>query len=388
MLLLFLVVLLILILIVNYQVHNHEILTPSFIYTASFCLSTIWALLYAQKWNLNLHLNTFLVLFLGALEFSVIAYLCSILYPSSWLKSPITDTESPHYEIRTWKIVCVVVFEILVILITLKTVRSIIPGGSLSQAIYSYRSQVIDPVKSLRLKPFPEYVVLSRAFSDAIGYFFSYLTAKGLIISKKVYIKYLLPFILSIVNSMLLGSRGGTIMLLIAALVYVYSLYMKKNEWHTRGNAKVIVIAVAIFIVVAFSFQSLASLLGRNVSQFSGMDYMAIYLGAEVKNLDTYLQTIIFPIHRGIIGGQTFINLNSTFSKIFGLSNLKYSLNLPFLSVNGYSLGNVYTSYYSYINDLGYFGVSILVGLMSVISQFSFDTMNRSLRVPQNRYSD
>ncbi|MDN3985561.1 hypothetical protein [Lactiplantibacillus plantarum] len=58
MLLLLLVVLLVLILIGNYQLHGHEILTPSFIYTASFVLSTIWALLYAQKWNLNLHLNS------------------------------------------------------------------------------------------------------------------------------------------------------------------------------------------------------------------------------------------------------------------------------------------------------------------------------------------
>ncbi|MCG0678635.1 oligosaccharide repeat unit polymerase [Lactiplantibacillus plantarum] len=377
MLLFLLVLLLFLTLLANYRASEHVLVAPSVIFAGSFCLSSFWALMYAGKWNLDLHMNTFLVILLGTLEFSLIAYVFHVFYPKRSLPDFEENVEVNSVNINTWKIIVIVLFEIAVMVLTLKAVRNIVPDGSISQAIYAYRSQVIDPVKSLSLKSLPRIVVLSRAFTDAIGYFFAYLSVKDLILMKKFNIKYIFPFIFAMANGLMLGSRGSTMMLLLSALIYSYCLFMKKNKWNGSRNSRIMLIAFAIFVVIAVSFQSLASLLGRNVSQFSGGDYLAIYLGAEIKNLDTFLQSNIMPVQHGIIGGQTFINLNSTFSKVFGLRDSKYSLNLPFLTVNGYSLGNVYTAFYSYIVDFGYVGVPILVGIMSIISQFSFEKMRR-----------
>lgn len=54
---------------------------------------------------------------------------------------------------------------------------------------------------------------------------------------------------------------------------------------------------------------------------------------------------------------------------MFELNIPQYSLDLPFKSINGYSLGNVYTTFYPWLYDFGYSGIFVLTMVMGIISE-------------------
>ncbi|KLD60505.1 hypothetical protein WP50_09840 [Lactiplantibacillus plantarum] len=116
-----------------------------------------------------------------------------------------------------------------------------------------------------------------------------------------------------------------------------------------------------IYGTVNNGVSKIRGLLGREVGSFSKANYLAIYFGAEIKNLDTFIQAGQFPIRpHGTFGAQTFLEFNRTFGKFFG-SNATVILDLPFQNINGLSLGNVYTTFYAFLYDFGYRGVLLIL---------------------------
>ena len=74
-----------------------------------------------------------------------------------------------------------------------------------------------------------------------------------------------------------------------------------------------------------------------------------------------------------VFGQETFRSFVKFFSNLIG-SGLygDYKLFLPFNYYNGISLGNVYTTFYPFLRDFGYFGVIICSMLMGVISEYLY----------------
>jgi oligosaccharide repeat unit polymerase len=121
------------------------------------------------------------------------------------------------------------------------------------------------------------------------------------------------------------------------------------------------------------SFQSLVDLLGRTSSIRENLfDYLAKYSGAQIKNLDIFLQEQ--TSNKSVIWGKnSFYTLIQWLGPYIGITDNNYNLDLPFRAVNGYGLGNVYTTFYAYIYDFGYNGMLILVGIMAVVSQYFYE---------------
>ena len=53
-------------------VNMTDISAPAVVFSFGFAFQAFWAVLYHKAWRLDLHLNTFLVLFLGVLEFFLV----------------------------------------------------------------------------------------------------------------------------------------------------------------------------------------------------------------------------------------------------------------------------------------------------------------------------
>ena len=92
------------------------------------------------------------------------------------------------------------------------------------------------------------------------------------------------------------------------------------------------------------------------------MYYLAFYCGAEIKNLDIFLNST--KTKPAIWGEQTFVNLVKAIGRFFISGFDQYYLINPYQSVNGYYLGNVYTTFKAYIHDFGYIGMIILIIIM------------------------
>jgi oligosaccharide repeat unit polymerase len=209
----------------------------------------------------------------------------------------------------------------------------------------------------------------------AVTYIWIYIICNDFICKAKI--KNLLPMVASIalgvINGVMLGSRGEAIQLVVAVIVTYLFLLKKYNGWQSGLKFRQIFLIAVILLALAFGFKASGDLLGRNsVIHYStsAMDEVAKYLGAEIKNLDIYLEA---PFEKAeMTGSQTFGIILSWINAKFHLGwNVKTVL--PFQKVDEISLGNVYTVFYAYIYDFGYIGFVILTALFAVLVQLIYE---------------
>ena len=64
----------------SFFIFKKDIIAPSFIFSLGFTIASFFAVIYAKKWELGLHLNTFLVISLGVTEFIVVSYIVKLVF--------------------------------------------------------------------------------------------------------------------------------------------------------------------------------------------------------------------------------------------------------------------------------------------------------------------
>ncbi len=374
---------LICLLLLFYWINKGDAFSPSFIFAASFTFSTLWACIYANKWNLELHQNTFNVICGGVLEFGIV---CLIVHMAStllkknrasyWARSNISIIN-----IQRGKLYLFIAFEIVTILLTVRFLLRASNSASLATAMFMYRNQLDVFNKNIGM---PSYVSWPRVCVNAAGYWFSYILANNYIATKKVPKLELAIVVLSAVSGTVLGGRGNIVFLILAiAAFYWILLHKSRSPKESKVSFKGVAITVATTAVLIISFQNLGNLLGRN-STANPMDYLATYFGAEIKNLDMALQKGAHYSPRYFCE-QTFINLYKWIGSITRnteLLNLNFAT--QFNSINGYNLGNVYSTFFSFYYDLGYKGVIIFVLIMAIICQSIYERIIASENIEKH----
>jgi oligosaccharide repeat unit polymerase len=188
---------------------------------------------------------------------------------------------------------------------------------------------------------------------------------------------------LGVINSVMLGSRGGALQIIVAIIVCYLFLQKKYNCWKPKLKMQQIFLIAAIMLLLMFTFNGVGNLLGRNsVINYSttAVGELAKYMGAEIKNLDIYLEN---PFEGNqMAGSQTFGVILSWISKRLHLG-WNVETVLPFQKVGGISLGNVYTVFYAYIYDFGYVGAAILTMVFAVLVQliYEYATLERKRKI-------
>ncbi|WP_258927380.1 O-antigen polymerase, partial [Bifidobacterium breve] len=94
------------------------------------------------------------------------------------------------------------------------------------------------------------------------------------------------------------------------------------------------------------------------------------YLSAPMKNLDLAITHGI--VHSDYWGQLSFKYLYPSFEK-FNLVPVGSTYGaFPFLSFNGYFMGNVYTTFYALLVDFGFAGCLLAVAIMAAMSQCTY----------------
>lgn len=374
--------LLVVLLFLSFYLNKKDLIAPSFIFCASFCFSCIWAVIYAKKWNLDLHLNTFWVIFGGVLEFILISFLVQsffVLYKGR--KNIKEKKELTKINIEKWKKIIFLLFCIFTIIYTIYSIVHITNGdfSDISASIYAYRKASVfsDEIVSL-----PRIATYCRYLVNAAGYWFAYVCINNYLVEKKIDILSVGIVIMSMISSMTTGGRGGAVNLMLACVAIFCLLMNKKSGFYKSIRFKTIMNFIIVGIVFICLFQTTGNLLGRTASSSSSVnamnssDYLAVYCGAQIKNLDLFLQED-YSNSNNIWGSQTFIYMIRWIGPKLGIQNTYYTLDLPYRSVNGFNLGNVYTTFYPYIYDFGYIGLVCLVGLMALLVQWLYERCKR-----------
>lgn len=367
---------------IAWLLNNKDVFAPSFIFCASFLFSSVWATAYINTWNLNLRLNTFLVISGGTLLFITISYFVHlVMYRKNKLQ---VDKQAEIISIERWKYLIFIVFEIIVILLVIRSLKNItkIYGASdLSNAIFLYRYHSVNGTLKMN---FPGYILWLRSAVSAAGYWFAYTFSNKLINKRKIPFLDLVVIILAMVNSSLLGGRNGIVNMIISVCVCSYFILVRNHAFAFKFKFKNILKLVFMATIVLYLFQFIGELLGRNSvtqSSVSMVDYLAKYCGAPIKNLDIFLSEK--NTYWTSQNNQTFIYLVHWFGGKFGLFT-DYVLDLPYQKVNGFNLGNVYSIFYPFIYDYGYFGVIWLTSIMALICQCFYELVKRFYNTSKN----
>lgn len=376
-----LMILLIVLLLLSFYLNKKDLIAPSFIFCASFCFSCVWAMIYAEKWSLELHSNTFWVIFGGVLEFILISLLVQSFFTlykgKKYMKE---ETKLTKIKIEKWKKILFLGYEFFTILYTFYFIVRITNGSfnRIGETINAYNQIVkfTDEVVSL-----PKLLIYSRHAVNAAGYWFAYVLINNYLVEKKIDVLSLSIVITSMISNMTTGGRGSAVNLILGCVAIFCLLMNKKSGFYKSIRFKTLMRFIIIAVIAVLLFQTTGTLLGRvatstkSVNALGLFDYLAVYFGAEIKNLDLFLQEN-YTISE-IWGSQTFIYIIRWLGPKFGLENTYYQLTLPFRYINGFALGNVATTFYPYIYDFGYMGVVYLVGLMAFLTQWIYERCKR-----------
>lgn len=354
----------------NYVINGKMYVSPAVVFSGVFCFSSFWLFLYAEKWDVNLSLNTIGVLIGGIVTFSVVCKMINIFFMKKYQFRKKESKGLTEIEIDNLKLNIFIVIAIIVIVLTLHYTIKLVNGSwlKLGNALYTYRHLTAYRGFDLGM---PKIIDILGGILNASSYWFMYVLINNYLLNKKINIRHLIIIILSIISSMLDGSRGGLINNILACIPMIYILKTKHDGKKPKLYVKTVVYIVLLAAILLSTLKLSATLLGRNnISSIDTVDYIAMYAGAQINNLDTFLQeNTVMEKH---IGLHTFKEVYSIISNMFQTS-FNRNIEPIYRSVNNYNLGNVYTIFFDFICDLGYPGVFVYTTIMAIITQVVFE---------------
>lgn len=366
------------------NIEKKQYTAPSFTFCLSFCFSCAWAVVYRDQWDLQLHWNTFCVLLGGVTVFMLFSYATKLFLRKTSPRFQLAKKEHDVVKeicIDKTFLVLIVLVETFSVLFTLYEIMNAAGTTNISKALVFYNNTT----------KFTTDIVVFRhagllhlfwAFVDAMGFWISYIVANNIIAKKKTPWLEIIILIVSCVNNFFRGARTTAICKILSAIC-IYVILLRRNSKNKEKAVKTSFIIKLIVLAILFmvAFKSLGGLLGRTIAT-TGTDYVAMYCGSEIKNLDTFLQEPRQEID-SILDSQTFYVLMRFIKPKLGITDKT----LPILQVrfvHGIMLANVYTTFYQFIYDFGYVGVVVLTGLMAIITQsiYEFSISNLLKRKP------
>lgn len=358
------------------------IISPQFGFTACFIPGICYAFYYVKKWNLYLSNQTIIIIILGITVFIIVSAIVGYLDQKFKFKIGNVGFCEQNYvkngcisdSIAWWKMGLVLMLEVVsLLLVLIFLIRNF--GTNISAAIYAFRLRNMNIIASDYLS-LPEVVRSFRRIALSVGYVVMYLFFNGIIYnSKKNRITEIICIILAFLNGIILGGRGEGIQLIIAGIVIYFFMRRGKEGKISIRISDIIKVSTLAIIIIA-TFAGLGTLLGRQMDFLNFNDYIAVYLSAELKNLDIF-------IRRGVFGtdfknSQTMMNVVNTLGSILGHQDWIHDLDNPYHYIGSTALGNVSTIFYAFMYDGGYIGVIGYTILFAIISQLIFQRALRS----------
>lgn len=351
----------------NFFINNKELTSPAVLFSFSFVVLMIFAFInYSDLGLYSLNWRTSFVIIIGILSFM----LGTLPFVKMTNRISFFFNEEKgvriNQKVSVNKLLIFLLFGFFILILNTKYL------GISTENYSSILGDIRDSTVNSGSGVLPKYLVFSNMIMLMGGIFFSIELPRFFI--EKDYIKVFLSlviFLLSILISFSGGSRGSSLILIIS-LIFNSILESYKNNKLRKISS--IIKVFLIIIVLLYLFKESAVILGQTqVADFSFSRYILLYVGAQLKNLDMALTYQNIINSSNVFGQETFRSFVKFFSNLIG-SGLygDYKLFLPFNYYNGISLGNVYTTFYPFLRDFGYFGVIICSMLMGVISEYLY----------------
>lgn len=216
----------------------------------------------------------------------------------------------------------------------------------------------------------PLLIKLSDMVNGLVSYFSSWGICAYIITRRKKDKLFVLMVLQLIVTSILglgSGSKGEFVDPIVRFVIIL--LVLRHIYCPLKLSQKSIMKLICGTTLAFFCFIQINSLIGRSTDEYhSGLDLVAEYCGAQIKNFDTFLnnQDALKYSDSGRIGEQTFLSLYND----IGIDNVRYAGDYEYYKK--YRLGNVYSIYLPLYKDFGIVGLFFMVAIIAFLSMYIY----------------
>lgn len=355
--------------IISFAKGKFDVLNPSFIY--SICLTGFCALaaLYTQAWNLPMRFNTSVIMIVMSVLFLAGGLLADFCY------LPVKNDSARKLEEIQGFFISWPMWLFFIIFLAFFAYLNYVD-------FINAASQVTEEKEiSKMLKPFVEglmhqKITLSRwnayRFRFANGVAYLSVLAMWVNIMARQYKEVLkwscfvllfLPFII------LTGGRQQFMYLVIFSMVSFFLIYRKNHKGIGTLFKELVIIWVAI-VVFMICFFGIGIINGKIGSNKSFLDVLVHYAGINISAFDVYINEMIIP-DVPYIGSTTLTSIYG-FLHAHGFNVPPFFQYITLFTALGPVTTNVYTAFYRYINDFGYFGCTLIMFLMGFFYTFLY----------------
>lgn len=352
-----LILLLLLTLLCVIHANGYDIFCPGALYCAVFILSG--ATLFVLGQGLDIHINTVITIWLGAIAFSAGDVFAAIL-----AKKDVKHRRDIAISAVGDRIDIRVILLIMLIMI----------GGSIFTYIDIRRNANVGmSVSGTVIGAFKEQGAnkstvssLINGLTSALAYAMLALVCYEYIEKNKIAWQYIAIVLLYLPIVIVTGSRIQVLYLVAIGISELSIIYARRYGWSYKTCIKILKSVGMVLIITLAIFFLLGMLTGKSNS-FRFTDIVLVYLGAPTYGLDQYLNVYFNVIEgNGVLAFRNISGLlkalgipvgSATFGYAIGRSAYGYYAILPLKGL----YGNVYTGLFNWIHDVGTFGM-IMVG--------------------------
>lgn len=368
--------------VLNFIIDKFDLLNPAFDFCVMIFLSTISCIFYRSLYNFELHWNTVLILIFSMSCFTFFNYLVIKKYHDK--KSDPNIKELKEIKINKIITIGVIIINILTLIATIQYViyvaNSFDRTGNYASLLNMYNhitkftSYTIDGTLARK----PRLMTIGEPICLATSFIYMATVINNLLFGKKLRYQILefIPFSLYLITTLARGSRSAAFVLILGGIFLYYTFWHFKNGYD-KGNLKFFFILLIAAICCIVGFTLVRSLIGRKGSGI--FSTLFPYLGGPIVNLDIFLQSSFEK--STLFGQQTFTYLYRYIGQKLNIDSFIYMSDLKFNSINGINVGNVYTTFFAWIKDFGYFGVIPLMSFLSVFYSLLYNVIKRGKKI-------
>ena len=356
-----------------------DILAPSVMMCNMFVISTGFALINIDNWEVDYHIETFFIISTGILVFLMGVFISHLIFQNVQMNvSPYKTGKNVNYnngQIQTWKLVIILCMGIVSIIWYYFEIRRIVKayGYNVHNLFASYRiiTTYILAKRSDSTIQMTSFVLnqLIRLTYSA-GYVASYILIKARVSKRSqlqepsriniILLRCIL--ILSIIPGFMGAERNQFLQILVAVMVFYYILWHQENGWGRDISWKFIRIGIVGVVVGIPIFYQLLRLVGRSTA-LSAFESGSVYLGSSIPLLNMYIENPVEPPR--VFGEETLLGVHQFLANL-GVDTYVKNRHLEFRHLNSYTESNIYTFFRRPLHDFGYVGMYIFVALVGI----------------------
>lgn len=354
---------------------SYAFINPATSFIIGLMCAVLISIVYKEEWGMDrFHWNTFGVIAIGVFVFNIVCTCTQSKYKIH--KLTIIDWQKSHV-LGDKTLFAFVIVVALTTVWEYQTKLNLTGTANIGEAMFEMDQEYKYGDSKLYQIPIVlrNLILLRTAISIYFLYFFAKMLALK-IYEKRNFIFIIIICLIGVFGSFLSGSRGNVVTLLLYTF-FVWTIFKTRcsKTFRLLNIKKTIYISLALLLGGTMFVKS-TEWVGREFGEDPSY-YFAVYCGAEIKNLDIFMNEKIEK--NRYFGEATFRNLMPK-EKDFEDRARDF---IQFRYHNGYFLGNVYTIFQSLYNDFGYTGVVILIGFMAFIMQYLFiKALNRLHKKP------